>query len=370
MRSLVDAHLIGSCETGNETYIKNILRSLVTIPGVECGAALLPHVIIPNGLSSVEPLRLRSSNDWSRLLYGLPQTCRQWRADVVHVTYIAPFWVPCPLVVTVHDVSFKRYPKLFSARDRLLFSTLLPWSMQRANAIITVSEHARSEIVEFYPHVRDKIHVTHEAPDPQFRPVTDKTRLETTRSRFGIRSTFVLAVGDLQPRKNIVRLIRAFARIRAEFESMQLVVVGKVRSERTSWGKVVCALGLSDHVIFTGYVPDDQLVLLYNAAQLFVYPSIYEGFGLPILEAMACGVPVVTSNTSSMPEVAGEAALLIDPFNESQIAAAMLRVLQSPDLSRKLARDGLHRAEQFAWHRTAKQTFRAYQAAVSNLSRS
>jgi glycosyltransferase involved in cell wall biosynthesis len=367
LRILVDAHMIGSRETGNETYVANLVRSVSGLPGVTCGAAVAAaDEIPPHSLGHATLVPLRTWNNWLRLVYALPAASRKWQADILHVTYVGPFFSPCPLVVSVHDVSFRRYPAFFSPRDRLLFATLLPWTLRKASAVLTLSEHARQEIVELYPYVKNKTYVTLLAPSSLFHPLDQEESLAFVRRQYGLASEFVLAVGNLQPRKNLLRLVKAFAAVCRQRPEAQLAIVGKAQWQSSAIYKAVQDLGLERSVIFTGYVPDDMLVQLYNAAKLFVYPSIYEGFGLPILEAMACGTPVITSTTSSMPEVAGQAALLVDPYLEEQMAQAISKVLDDVGLASSLSRAGLHRAQQFSWDRTAKQTLEAYRAVLES----
>lgn len=354
--------MLGTRETGNETYVVNLLRHLQLLPGVECGAVVLPGCIAPPGLDGVEFLTLRSTNNWLRLLYDLPVVCKDWQADVLHVTYVGPFFPPCPMIVSVHDVSFRRFPQFFTFRDRLLFATLLQMTLRQASAVVAISEHARQEILTFYGFLRGRVHLTFAAPSPLFRPIASRELLDDMRSRYGIDSDFVLAVGNLQPRKNLVRLIDAFDSIHGLFPSTQLVVTGQARWQSSAVYDRVKSLGLEQHIVFTGYVPDQDLALLYNAAQVFVYVSLYEGFGLPIVEAMACGTPVITSRCSSMAETAGEAALQVDPYSVADIAEAIREVLSNQNLRRTLSVRGIAQASRFSWLDTARQTLEVYQS--------
>lgn len=367
LRILVDAHLIGSRETGNETYTVNLLRALSSLPNVKCGAAILPDSKLPSHLFDVEPVPLKSSGNWNRLLNTLPAACRNWRADVLHVNYVGPFFVTCPTVVTVHDVAFKRCPNFFSPRDRLLFATLLPLTLRRASAVIAVSNHAKQEIVDVFPYLKKKLYLTLEAADPMFQPHQAVELLQKARLRYRIRSEYILVVGNLQPRKNLLRVISAFASVHRHINNIQLVIAGKAHWQSSAVYSAVKHFGLENYVVFTGYVPDEDLVVLYSFAKVYVYPSLYEGFGLPILEAMACGVPVVTSNTSSMPEVAGDAALLVDPQQEDQIARAILKILCNTDLASSLSEKGLRRARRFSWQKTAQETVVVYQSVLQQI---
>ena len=304
--------MLGGRETGNETYVVNLLAGLAAIKDITCGAVVLPGAQIPQHLrqADITFLTLPSTSNWVRLLRGLPALCREWDADALHCTYIGPWTAPCPLVLSVHDVVFKRYPEFFSPRDRLLFSTLFPLSLRRAAKIIAISNHARREIEHYFPSVQGKTVVTLLAADPRFHPV-ERALLRGMRERFNLQGRFILTVGNLQPRKNLLRVIQAFAGICERVAGVKLAVVGKEQWKSSEIYRQVEALGLANEVVFTGYVSPEDLVALYNLAELFVYPSLYEGFGLPVLEAMQCGTPVVSSNGTSIPEVAGEAARLV-----------------------------------------------------------
>ncbi len=367
MKVLIDAHMLGNNETGNETYVENLLSGLSAIDELHVVAAINHHLITESKFldESIQKKTLHPAGNIARLLYGLPTLCRQSAADVLHVTYVAPFFIRCPLVVSVHDISFKRFPEFFSPRDRLLFATLLPMSLRRANAVLTISKHAKAEILESWPFLKGRVHVIPLAAASIFRPVIIDKLAESILEKHGITSQFILAVGNLQPRKNIGRLIQAFSHVHQSFKNYKLVIVGKDHWQSSTLYTLVENLGLVHSVIFTGYVPADELAFLYNAAQLFVYPSLYEGFGLPILEAMACGTPVISSNTSSMPEVTGSAALMVDPTNIEEITQAIFQVLSDSDLRQRLSELGLLQAQCFSWQRTARETLVIYKSVVA-----
>ena len=336
MRVCLDAHMLGEQETGNETYVAGLAPVLACLPDVECLAAIKPGAKVPQdwGSNPLNITALRPSGDWPRLMYALPRLCRTWRADVLHVTYNGPFFSPCPVVVTVHDVIFKRYPAFFSARDRLLFATLLRLTLRRAAAIITDSESSRRDIVTFYPFTGDKIHVVPLAVSPAFQVEIPYERRQAVCARYHIDSPFILAVGNLQPRKNLSRLTTAFRHLLAAgLNNQRLVLVGNDAFRSAQFRAEVQDLIQSGQLVLPGYVPEEDLPALYREAAVFVYPSLYEGFGLPILEAMACGTPVVTSNTSSLPEVAGDAALLIDPVQTDQIQHALHSIISQTELA-------------------------------------
>lgn len=373
IRVCFDAHMIGSHETGNESYAADLAAALAHRPDLRCTAVVQSDIPLPKQWSAGQPevVKLRSTNNWLRLAYTLPQLCRKIQADILHVTYIAPFVSPCPIVVTVHDVIFKRFPQFFSARDRLLFAALLPLTLRRASAIITDSESSCTDILNYYPYTHGKVYVAALAPSPVFNRIQSHGAVQKTCDHYGIGPRFILAVGNLQPRKNLNRLVQAFRGLIAQgLTECQLVLVGKDAYQSDLFRREISDLISSGKLILTGYLPDKDLAALYHAATAFVYPSLFEGFGLPILEAMACGTPVVTSNVSSMPGVAGNAALLINPVRVDQIQFALESIVNHPDLARRLSNLGQRRAQQFTWDQTARRIAEVYQYVLNRADNS
>lgn len=363
VRVLVDAHMLGHRETGNETYVRGLLSGLASLDGVTVAAAVPPEHRVDAGWSSaITWLPLSTNSSVRRLSGDLARLSQRWNADILHATYLAPYRSPCPVVVSVHDVSFKRFPEYFSWRDRVLFSTLLPSSLRRAAAVLTLSSHSRDELRHFYPGLRTPIHVVPAAPSRTFRPL-DTDTAAAVLSRLDIPRPFLLAVGSVQPRKNLARLVEAFGGVRRERPDIHLVIVGPSGFRASALRETIAGRGLIDAVRLLGYVSEDELVALYNAAVALVYPSVYEGFGLPVVEAMACGRPVIAANTSSLPEVAGNAALLVDPFDVSALGSAMERLLADPQAAADLGARGLARVAQFSWQRTASTALAAFEAA-------
>jgi glycosyltransferase involved in cell wall biosynthesis len=296
----------------------------------------------------------------------MPRAARQDRLDLLHVTYTLSPWLPCPAVVTVHDISYRTHPETFSLRDRLLLAAAVPRSMHRAARVITVSEAARRDIIRHYRLPAAKVVAIHNGVEETFRPVTDPAALAAVRARYGLPERYILAVGNLQPRKNLRRLIEAFAVLRAaRGDDCRLVLVGQPFWRHEELGRVVAAHGLGEAVIATGYVPAGDLPAIYSAATLFAYPSLYEGFGLPPLEAMACGTPVVASDTSSLPEVVGDAGLLVDPLDTVALARVLASVLDDAALRERLRQAGFARAAGFTWREAARRTLRVYELAMA-----
>jgi glycosyltransferase involved in cell wall biosynthesis len=305
-----------------------------------------------------------SRNPVRRLLLDLPRLAGRHGVDVVCTTYSGPLGLRCPLVVVVHDVSFKRHPEWFSPRDRVVLNAGVGLTVRRAAAVITLSEFSRREIETFYPMASGRIHVTPLAPAERFGP--DEGNDEDARGRYGIRPPYVLAVGNLQPRKNLLRLIEAFGRLSARSRLRHdLVLVGKSEWQGSDIGASIARLALSARVKSIGYVSDDDLPAIYRGADLFVYPSLYEGFGLPVLEAMACGTPVVASKVSAIPETAGEAAWMVDPRSVDELAAAVEELCVNAEQRARWRLRGLERSRAFTWDRTARQTLELFQGVAS-----
>lgn len=267
-------------------------------------------------------------------------------------------------VVTLHDVIPLALPWAFPRRRRLVLTAALSRVRRQADVIIVPSEAARDDVVEYLKVGQERVVVIPWGCESGFQPLGDPGHLEGMRRQYGLPDRYILFLGTLEPRKNVTTLLQAFSLLRHEKldQGLKLVIAGG-----RGWGDEslltrVEALGLRDHVIFTGFVEEEHLPDLYREALLFVYPSLYEGFGLPILEAMACGTPVITANTSSMPEVAGGAAILVEPTKPEALASAMASVLADPALREELRRKGIARAKGCSWDAVAQKTLEIYAA--------
>jgi glycosyltransferase involved in cell wall biosynthesis len=364
MRFSVDAHAIGRHLTGNEVYVRNLLIGFAALDQTSDFIAYVSGNV--NGATSAVPERFIqrhvSANSLKRLSLDLSRKLRDDRPDLIHVQYTAPFSCPVPIVVSVHDVSFIEHPEYFPWHRAVQLRTTVKRTIRRAVKVITPSEFSRSAIVRAYGLNESKIEVVPIAVSPAFRPVARDSAAAYVQSRFRISAPFILTVGDLQPRKNQIGLIRAYEGLMLANPSLRqrLVIVGQ-----KTWfsDRIVDAARQSkvaDRIHFTDFVNDDELLQLYNACDLMVFPSFYEGFGLPILEAMACGRAVACSNTSAMAEVANAAAILFNPYSSEDIARAMRDVLVDPGLRTRMERLGQQRASLFTWERTARRTLEIY----------
>ena len=295
-------------------------------------------------------------------LRSLPRAAREDRIDVLHVQYNGPRIRQPALVTTVHDISFRLFPQWFSLKDRLLLDLGLRSTLRVAKQVLAVSACTREAIAEAYNYPRDQIAVTHNALPPGFAPPTPEETREVL-GRHEVQPPYVLFVGVLQPRKNLPRTIRAFSEARRQGDlDHRLVLVGKRGWRGAETEAAIDAAG--DDLQPLGYVSDDDLPALYAGADALLFPSLYEGFGIPVLEAFACGTPVITSNVSALPEVAGDAAMLVDPIDERQICDALLRLLDDAALREELVRRGRDRLAQFVRCKTARVTLDAYRRAV------
>lgn len=361
MKVVVDAHMLGHSEGGNETYVAGLLEGFSQLGRI--GASVVTALVRPSfhpasrQSPGVRYKQLQFESDIHRLLFGLRRACVRSDADILHSTYISPPALRRTVALSVHDVIFRSHPKFFSPRDRLLLSLMVAPSIRRARVVLTLSEASRRKIARYYPGAGKKTRVVGLAPG---QVATVQPNRDAAGQIVGGKP-FILAVGTLQPRKNIQRLVEAYAanRLRGQTEA-KLVIVGRSRWKSSSIAQAAEHYGLTSDVIFAGYQPQEVLSGLYRLCDVFVYPSLAEGFGLPILEAMACGAPVIASDREPMSELAQGAAILIDPESTDQLTEAMAMVSNDRDLQSSLREQGLARSSQFSWRQTAQETIEAY----------
>jgi len=371
LRIAIDAHSVGTGLGGNESYATNLIEALAEIDPNNS------YTLYVTRREAVE----RFSNRWRNFsvratlphtpLIRIPLTLsaelRRNPVDVLHVQFTSPPFSPCPVVVSIHDLSFEHLPQTFKWRSRKQLRITVRRSAREAAHVIALSEHARQDIVETYGLAPEKVTAIPLAAADHFRPLSDDEELQRVRQTYGIVGEYILSVGAIQPRKNLSRLVDAYSRLRRatpEGNLPKLVLAGKCAWLYEETLRTIRELQVSDSVILTGYVPDSDLPGLYSGALCFVYPSYFEGFGLPPLEAMKCGAPVIVGNQTSLPEVVGDAGLLVDPFDADAIAGAIDQVIRDSNLRAELGRKGLARAQLFDWRETARQTLRVYQQAA------
>jgi glycosyltransferase involved in cell wall biosynthesis len=362
MRFSVDAHAIGQNLTGNETYVKNLLNGFAAI---DREADFVTYLSRRDSFGEVPRRFLKRQvavNPFVRLGFDLPKRLRQDRPHLLHVQYTSPLPCATPIVVSVHDVSFLEHPDYFTLFRAVQLRCTVYRTVKSAARVIAPSDFSKRRILNAYRLDEEKVVVLPNGVSSEFRPISRKTSQQWVKSSFGVQAPFILTVGDLQPRKNQIGLIRAFEKLVRAYPQIRhdLVIVGKETWRASAVRAAAKRSSVAGRIHFTGFVSDEGLRRLYGACDLFVYPSLYEGFGLPILEAMACGRAVACSNTSAMPEVADSAALLFDPNSDDEIVLAMRDLLLNPELRQRMERLGLQRAAMFSWENTAAKTLDLY----------
>jgi glycosyltransferase involved in cell wall biosynthesis len=370
MRFAVDAHAIGRHLTGNEVYIRGLLGGFAEIDRRSEFIAYLSEPGAERWIPERFAVRRVSANPYARLGWDLGRLIRADSPDLIHVQYTAPLLARVPTIVTVHDVSFLEHPEYFTGTRRSQLRLTVGQSVKRAARILTVSEFSRDAILSAYDIAPEKVHAIPNAANPEFRVIGRERAQRAVRDRLHFDAPFIFSVGDLQPRKNQIGLIAAFSRLLTECPQLKhdLVLTGKETWFTPKVLEAARACGFASRIHFTGFVSDGDLLELYNACDCFVFPSFYEGFGLPILEAMACGRAVACSNTSSMPEVADGAGLLFDPHQSGEITRALKDILLDSELRARMERLGLQRAASFTWKKSARATLDVYKDVV-NLAR-
>jgi glycosyltransferase involved in cell wall biosynthesis len=370
MRFSVDAHAIGQHLTGNETYIRNLLNCFDVL---DREADFVAYISREEAVADV-PQRFQktkvSVNPFVRLGYDLPRRVAQDRPSLLHVQYTAPLACSAAIVVSVHDVSFLEHPEYFTSFRALQLRLTVRRTVKAASCVLTPSEFSKRRILDAYKLSDDKVVVLPYGVSSVFHPVARETAQRSMRTSLPP-LPFILTVGDLQPRKNHLGLIQAFEDLIAAYPQLphHLLVVGKETWYSPTIRAAAKKSQVADRIHFTGFVDDEEVRRLYGACDLFVYPSLYEGFGLPILEAMACGRAVACSNTSAMPEVADSAALLFDPSSRRDLVFSMRDLLLNPELRQRMERLSVQRAAMFSWTNSAAKTLDVYYAVAGGASK-
>ena len=351
---------------GIGTYIRNLLRQLARLDAHteyvllcqerDCAVAAALGPNFRAVVDSSRPYSLREQ-------ISIPATLRRERADVFHAPhYVLPVLTGCRSVVTIHDCIHLMFPQYLPNRAAHGYARASIWTAaRRSSRILTVSESSKRDILRFFDVPPDKIHVIYNAIDDRFSQEPPEEEMMRVQERYQLHGDFVLYAGNVKPHKNLERLIDAFHLVRqGGLDQVKLVVIGDEVSKYAELRRAVHRHNLHKYVRFLGYMPDETLAVLYRLATVFVFPSLYEGFGLPPLEAMASGTPVVTSNVSSLPEVAGDAAVLVDPYDPVSIADGIRRVLTDSALRDALRTKGFQRAAEFSWEQSVRRVRHIY----------
>lgn len=373
MRIGIDAACFLEPKSGVAEYTINLVRGLAELRDMEfimsCNSVRGLDSLPDLGQARARIVSRRLPRKLLSLLGGRMVSLERLMGtmDLFHSpNYHVPVVRRAKLVVTVHDLVVAKFPQFqFAARNFEISRALS--SLGRADCVIAVSESTKKDLIEFLGLPESRIAVIYNGCNPQFSPDIDEATISLTLAKYGVRRPFILNVGTIEPRKNQARLIEAFQLLcHQEAKEHSLVIVGRPGWSYDGVFARVRELGLSDRLVFTGHVPDGDLPPLVKAADLFVFPSLYEGFGFPPLEAMASGTPVVTSDVSSLPEVVGKAAILVDPHDVISIAAGMKLLLEDETLREQLINEGLQRAKLFSWQETAAETLRVYDNLLGN----
>lgn len=356
---VVDARTLTAPKTGDRTVTLGLLQGLL--------AAAQPHELelwavtrdpVAEGLLPPSPhlhwLAARGLPGYLWMGVTFPAICRRLQAEVAVVQYMASPLMPCPFITLVHDAVWRSLPETFPRRDRIILDSFLPGTLRRAARVCAPSQFSVGELRRYFPVVADKTRLLPYGVEAAYHPVSEPGVLAAVREKYELPPRFILSVGVLQPRKNIAGLIAAYGLLPAELRrEVGLVITGKQGWLADNLPELAAAVGPG--VQFTGYVEDAELPALYTLADCLAYPSFYEGFGLPPLEAMACGTPVVTSTAPALVEVTGEAALHVEAADDEALAAALLRLLTDESWRRELTATGLARAAGFTWSQTGQQ---------------
>jgi glycosyltransferase involved in cell wall biosynthesis len=344
---------------GTATYLRELMKALGCLDNDIC---LSMHDYPPFFSRSRKVLRVLDTLNreliWQQRI--LPLQAKKTGAAILHSpAMICPLACDVPIVLTVLDAYIVRSPRSFSFWQRTMMNHLFPRCIERADRIIAISNFTKNEILDLYPHIpEEKIFVTWLGVHERFR-ITPKEHKETIRRKYCLDKPFILSVSTIEPRKNLKTLIMAFARIKDKIDH-DLVLIGAYGWNSKDLYSMISDLKLNDRIRFPGYVDIEELPVIYNLADVFVYPSLYEGFGLPPLEAMACGCPVITSNVASLPEVVGDAAETLDPLDIEALEFSIKKMLHDVDVRNKFIEKGLQNIKHFTWEQCAAETVKVY----------
>jgi glycosyltransferase involved in cell wall biosynthesis len=371
MRIAIDAHTVGTQLAGNVTYITNMIERLAEIDQKN---EYTLYVTEPSAFEMYDGrwpnFKVRRIIGYNsrilRFFLSFNAQLRLHPADIFFVQFNAPPFTPCKIVTSIHDLSFEHLPETFKWHSQTQMKMTIRRTARNAAHIVTCSEYSRQDIIDTYKVAPEKITTIPLAAADWFHPVTNETELNRISIKYGLPGDFLLGVGSVQPRKNLVRLIEAYSMLSDKRDLPPLILVGKKAWLYEDSLKAAVEHGVDDKVRFTDFVPDEDLPGLYTLSTCFVYPSFFEGFGIPPLEAMQCGSPVITGDRTSLPEVVGDAGILVDPFDVTSIADAIERMLSDADLREELRQKGFERASRFSWLRSARETLDVFEKVMND----
>ncbi len=353
--------------TGIGTYTYQLIKCLNRIDNINNYLLFIPEncrydICVKNSFVINSISEGRKDDFWGEV--NLPNILRNKDIELYHVPQNGvglPENKQCNFIITLHDVIPYKMPETVSNRYLKIFSDQIPEIVSKCDGILTVSDHSKKDIIKAFNFPKDKIYVTPLAAEDIYKPLNKILSKNIVKKNYSIEGDFILYVGGFSPRKNIVGLIESFSKLLHCYKKdIKLVIAGKRGKSYDIYIKRAEELNISDKVIFPGFISIEHLPYLYNASELFVYPSFYEGFGLPPIEAMSCGVPVIASNVTSLPEVLGDGGLLINPNDINGLCNAMIKIFEDKKFKKQLILSGLIRSSELTWEKTAKQTLIAY----------
>ncbi|HPP66847.1 MAG TPA: glycosyltransferase family 1 protein [bacterium] len=369
----IDAHSIGLKQGGNERYAEGLLKGISEIEtnGFAFTIFLNRLADIPDFIKNIQRFHIErvSVSPLKRLVFDISFKAKYLGLDMLHTQYHLPFFTRIPSVITLHDVSYLRHPEFFPVRERLKMRMFMPVSIKKAKKIITVSHFSKNEILKFHPSAKYKLTTVYYGVSENFKPL-DNVNIEATLNKYGIARPYILAVSNIQPRKNLNGLLKAFVTLCQQQKDFpcRLVIAGRKLWLYNEIFSEIRRFPVADKIILTDYLKNDELSCLYNGAEMSVYISFYEGFGLPALEAMACGCPVIVSDNSSLPEIVGDAGMLVDPYNVNELASVIKNLFYDKTLRGKLKQKGIEQAKKFSWRKCATETVEIYKQVLLPVS--
>ncbi len=373
MKIGIFAERIGTDAGGMETYESGVIKGIASLNSINqytiYGSAPKEQLqkLTNNSHFDFKPICVNST--WARYIYGLPFSLLKNPVDLLHVCMFPPLFSPVPYIYTVHDLAHITHPEFFPDGHVNRIKYLLEKGVQKSTHIISISEFTKQDILANFDIPAEKITVIYNGLDTQYKQIKDKLSVQQFLGKYEINSPYILYTGRIQARKNIVRLLQAFNLIKKKNKiPHKLVIVGKPDWEYREFEDELKKIDMGDDIIQLGHVESEALPYLYNGADVFVFPSFYEGFGFPPIEAMACGTPVVCSNATSLSEVVSDAALTVSPYDVEGFAKSIINILDDDKLRQSLIEKGLNRAKNFSWEKTAEQTLNVYTKVFEKLN--
>jgi len=375
MRIAINGLFLNDQKTGGGRYLSDLIENLQPLGLNDQYFAILnktfysknfiknPLVKITHGgnLSKFRPTRII----WENLI--LPKVIDKNAIDLLHAAgFTLPPKIRCKTIITIFDMTFFTMPEVHQKRKIAYFTSIMPSTLKKANMIIAISEQTKKDIIKVLNIPEKKIKTIYLGLNKNFKHIDDLKLINNIKKKYGLKDRYILFVGTIEPRKNISNLVRAYYALKKKGMEHQLVIVGKLGWNYKEIFNLISRFNITNDIKFTNYILDEDMPFIYNGADAFVYPSLYEGFGIPILEAMACGTPVITSNVSSMPEVTKDAAILVDPNSVEEICSSIKNVLSNTELATLMKEKGIKRASFFDNKKMAAQTTELYKNILDN----